>query len=196
MKKALSVFLSLMLIFITSSCTTSNNNGGFVDVAEEVVKEKFPYYLYVEKGTFTLTVYTIGEDGKYSVPYKSFKIAHGGNKTPVGVFTIGKKQRWHEFPLGGFAQYASHYSDKLYIHSPLYEQQDENTLWRTYYDGEKAIGTASSGGCIRMVTEGAKFIYENCPDGTKLEIVNGSPRGTNSESVPPLTNPKKDPTDN
>ena len=69
------------------------------------------------------------------------------------------------------------------------------TLMPKYYDGEKGIGKASTSGCIRLVVEGCKFIYDNCPAGTILEIVEGSPRKTTSAPVPPRNGNLWDPTD-
>ena len=155
-----------------------------------------PYYLYVEKGSYTLTIYGKDEDFNYTVVVMTYRIAHGGNKTPAGIFTLsGDRQRWHTFPLGGCAQYATPYWGNLYIHSPLYGAEDPSRLWKSYYNGDKGIGTDKTGGCLRMVTEAAKFIYENCPEGTKLEIVNGSPKGTTSADVPPIEKKGYDPTD-
>ena len=67
--------------------------------------DDLPYYLYVEKGSYTLTIYKKGADGAYSEVYKTYRIAHGGNKTPAGTFTLsGDRERWHEFPDGGFTK--------------------------------------------------------------------------------------------
>lgn len=155
-----------------------------------------PYYLYVEKGSFTLTIYTKDENGEYTVVYATYRIAHGGNKTPAGKFTLTEdRERWHAFPDGGTVQYATKYEGHLYIHSPLYATDDPTQLWPKYYDGEKGIGKESTGGCLRMVTEAAKFIYENCPPGTTLEIVNGSPSGTTSDDIPSRNGLRIDPTD-
>lgn len=59
-----------------------------------------PYYLYVEKGSFTLTIYEKDENGEYTKVYKAYRIAHGGNKTPAGTYTLGgeeARERWHDF---------------------------------------------------------------------------------------------------
>lgn len=155
-----------------------------------------PYYLYVEKGSFTLTIYERASDGTYSKVYKTYRIAHGGNKTPAGTFTLGgDRERWHEFPDGGFVQFATRYHKRLYIHSPLYGEENNGYMWPKYYDGELGIGKESTGGCLRMVTEAARFIYENCPEGTVMEIVNGAPRGTTSDEVPSRNGERFDPTD-
>lgn len=155
-----------------------------------------PYYLYVEKGSFTLTIYGKDDEFNYTVVVARYKIAHGGNKTPTGIFTLSSdRERWHDFPLGGSSQYATPYWGNLFLHSPLYTGQDPSRMWRSYYNGDKGLGTESTGGCLRMVTEAAKFIYENCPAGTKLEIVNGSPRGTTSPDPPAIKKNGYDPTD-
>ena len=46
-----------------------------------------------------------------------------------------------------------------------------------------------------MTVAASKFIYENCPEGTILEIVNGAPKGTTSEDVPKYVVRNIDPTD-
>lgn len=154
-----------------------------------------PYYLYLEKGTYTLTVYKKDDDGRSLQAIKAFKAAHGGNKTPNGKFYLMKKERWHSFPAGGSAQYAIKYNNNLYIHSTLYEREDATTMRREYYDGEKGIGKTSTGGCVRITVSASKFIYENCPEGTVIEIVNGSPRGTYSAEIPTPVKNNIDPTD-
>ena len=163
---------------------------------EPTPDDGLPYYIYVEKGSFTLTIYEKDDNGEYTVVYATYRIAHGGNKTPAGAFTLGdSRERWHDFPDGGTVQYATKYEGRLYIHSPLYATADPKQMWPKYYDGENGIGKESTGGCLRMVTEAAKFIYENCPVGTTLEIVNGSPKGTTSEDVPSRNGKRIDPTD-
>ena len=159
------------------------------------VEVEFPYYLYVEKGSYTLTIYKADDRGEYTEVVATYRIAHGGNKTPAGVFTLGERDRWHDFPDGGTVQYATRYHERLYVHSPLYARDNAAQLWPRYYDGDHGIGGSNTGGCLRMVTEAARFIYENCAEGTTLEIVNGSPRGTTSDPVPDRNGLRIDPTD-
>ena len=159
------------------------------------VQVEFPYYLYVEKGSYTLTIYKADDRGEYTEVVGTYRIAHGGNKTPAGIFTLGEKERWHNFPDGGTVQYATRYHERLYVHSPLYAREDASRLWPRYYDGDHGIGGSNTGGCLRMVTEASRFIYENCKEGTTLEIVNGSPKGTTSDPVPDRNGLRIDPTD-
>lgn len=159
------------------------------------VEVEFPYYLYVEKGSYTLTIYKADDRGEYTEVVAAYRIAHGGNKTPAGIFTLGERDRWHDFPDGGTVQYATRYHERLYVHSPLYARDNAAQLWPRYYDGDHGIGGSNTGGCLRMVTEAARFVYENCAEGTTLEIVNGSPRGTTSDPVPDRNGLRIDPTD-
>jgi len=159
------------------------------------VQVEFPYYLYVEKGSYTLTIYKADDRGEYTQVVAAYRIAHGGNKTPAGIFTLGEKERWHNFPDGGTVQYATRYHQRLYVHSPLYAREDASQLWPRYYDGDHGIGGSNTGGCLRMVTKASRFIYENCKEGTTLEIVNGSPKGTTSDPVPDRNGLRIDPTD-
>ncbi|MBO4385218.1 MAG: L,D-transpeptidase family protein [Clostridia bacterium] len=176
------------------------------DTPAPTVDPAFPYFLYLEKGSFTLTIYGIGEDGQYSVIVGQYRVSHGGNRTPVGEFVLGNlRQQWHPFANGdhGYAQYAVLYNTAsnpngysgLFIHGPMYGSENPRNMWPKYYDGEKYIGGENTQGCIRMVVEAAKFIYDNCPKGTRFLIVNGSPLGTTSPDVPSRNGLRQDPTD-
>lgn len=157
-------------------------------------EKKLPYSIYIEKGSYTMTIYALDDKNEYTDVYRTYRIAHGGNKTPTGSFKLGSRERWHNFS-GDYAQYAIAYHSRLYLHGPLYEEKDPYTLIPKYYDGEKAIGMPTTAGCIRMVSEAARFIYNKCPKGTVVEIVNGSPRGTSSAHIPSRNGRTVDPTD-
>lgn len=164
-----------------------------------------PYYLYLEKGSFTLTVLKADGTGEYSEVCARYRVSHGGNKTPAGLYILGWREIWHAFSHGdnGYAQYAVIYNpvddpegwSGLFIHGPMYRSKDPNDLWPEYYDGAKAIGGENTQGCLRMTAEAARFILNNCPEGTLLEIVNGSPLGTSSDPVPDRKGLLHDPTD-
>ena len=165
-----------------------------------------PYMLYLEKGSFTLTIYGIGEDGQYSEIVGQYRVSHGGNRTPAGEYVLTNyREQWHPFANGdhGYAQYSVLYNQAskpdqytgLFVHGPMYGTENPRNMWPKYYDGEKGIGGENTQGCLRMVVEAAKFIYDNCPKGTRLVIVNGSPLGTTSPDVPSRHGLRQDPTD-
>ncbi|MBP1587342.1 MAG: L,D-transpeptidase family protein [Clostridia bacterium] len=144
------------------------------------VKSGFPYYLYFEKGSHTLTVYKADSDGYYTVPFRTICSASGSTpaKTPLGTFTLGSKLRWKVFSSNCHAQFGIEYAPGVYLHGPCYSEQRENSIITYYYD---TIGENSTGGCLRMQTGNIYWIYNNCDSGTPLEIVDGSPLGTTSE---------------
>jgi lipoprotein-anchoring transpeptidase ErfK/SrfK len=156
--------------------------------------DKMPYTLYLEKGSFTLTVYGLDENGEYTKVIDSYLVAIGkGAKTPTGTFTLGKRERWHSFGADqAYTQYATSYEGRLYIHGPLYRREENTSMYNNTY---REIGTAVTAGCLRTATVAARWIYENCEPGTQIEIVNGSPRGTQAKAWPEITSIYHDPTD-
>jgi lipoprotein-anchoring transpeptidase ErfK/SrfK len=153
------------------------------------------YYIYIELGSFTVTIYEIGEDGQYSKIARQFATAIGKSSgmTPRGVFTLGKRERWHNFSGRCYAQYATRYANGLYFHSGLYRRKDPDTLIPDSYN---AIGSKNTSGCFRMSVANSKWIYENCPEGTEVEIVSGSPKGTTSKRPKTISaSVRRDPTD-
>ena len=55
------------------------------------------------------------------------------------------------------------------MHSLIYDSPDPYTLWPETYN---FLGVARSAGCIRYKAGDAKWIYDNCPVGTTVEIYN------------------------
>ena len=154
-----------------------------------------PYYLYYEKGSHTLTVYTFDDDGYYTVPIKTICAACGAvpSKTPIGVFSLKDKLRWKEFSASSNAPYAIKYNSGVYLHGPCYYKQSQDTLAPQTYN---EIGTNSTGGCLRMQAGNIYWIYVNCDRGTPIEIAQGNPLGTECEKPKTLgQNVKYDPTD-
>jgi len=155
--------------------------------------DEIPYYLYLEKGSYTnfqdgsiaLTVYRLDDDGYYTIPYLTICTACGAvsAKTPIGYHTIGGddvgkftsngREFWHNWG-GSYSQYTINYESGVYIHSVLFAGKNENGLSK---DSLLGVGKHASGGCLRMQTGSAYWIWTHCPNGTTLEIVDGNPRG-------------------
>lgn len=152
-----------------------------------------PYYLYAEMGSFTLVVYAKDSAGNYSDVVRTIRMAIGrGTMTRAGTYTLSSKLRWKTFSSSVYAQYASQYKNGLYIHSPCYTAQDNTRMITSSYD---EIGTKATSGCLRIPTADACWIYSNCPSGTVLQIVSGSPRGFTAPFLIPIRVSGHDPTD-
>lgn len=167
-----------------------------------------PYFIYVEKGAHTLSVFEKDNYGLYTKRVYTWSTATGKTSvlTPVGIFAVGAKEEWHVWPAKTFSPYATKYYEKdnhyggLFIHGPIYRNKNFYTLFE---NTARQIGTNCSSGCLRTETEAAYFVYEMCPEGTMVKIVEGSPLGftpdrivypynqTITPSLDKFTNPSK-----
>ena len=152
-----------------------------------------PYFIYVEKGSHTITIFGKDSNGKYTIPRKTFLTATGrtASLTPVGNFTIKGKEKWHSWGTC-YSPYCCKYYGGLFFHGSLYKSKNFGSLMR----GSVAqIGTNASSGCMRTSAQAAYFIYQFCWVGTNVKIVNGSPLGRSagrpseeSQYIDPATN--------
>lgn len=175
-----------------------------------------PYYLYFEKGAYKiyqdgdccLTVYTVDEDGYYTVPYLTFSVACGVTSalTPTGTYSIGggnvglieesdSREVWHEWESGRFSQYVIKYGENRYLYTTLTET-DKKAVNEMFAESYNEIGSHITEGYLRMQTGAAYWIFTNCPDGTTLEVRANNPRGTHIERPASIDeNASYDPTD-
>ncbi|NLW89087.1 MAG: L,D-transpeptidase [Clostridiaceae bacterium] len=134
------------------------------------------YKIIVDKADFAFAVFEIDENGTYSKKIVTYPAALGsGTKTPVGSFKIGAKTEWKAWSGSSYSPYASRYASNsygsVYFHGPVYSSMNFGDMNASSYN---AIGTASSGGCVRTTVAGARFVYYNCVGGTLVEVVNSS----------------------
>ena len=134
-----------------------------------------PFYLYVEKGSFSITVFGKDAEGNYSVPLRTFPTAIGRSSrmTPTGIFYKGETELWHSWG-STYSPYTSAYVGNLYVHGPIYGSMNFDTL---SVNSVTQIGSPVSSGCLRTTAQAAYFFYEYCPAGTPVHIVDGSPYG-------------------
>lgn len=139
--------------------------------AEEQGKEEMnvlPYYIRVNRKQNCITVYTLDEEGEYTVPYKAMICSTGlYNATPRGTFQLSTKYLWRELYGGVYGQYATRIHGGVLFHSVPYYKKSKSSLCTDKYN---KLGQQASMGCIRLTVEDAKWIAENCPEGTSVEI--------------------------
>lgn len=140
-----------------------------------------PYYIKINRRHNCITVYEKNKKGKYTVPVKAMACSVGLNyRTPRGVFTLGQKYRWHQLNGLVYGQYCSRITGHVLFHSVYYSGTNPGRL---YYGAYNKLGNAASHGCVRLCVADAKWIYDNCASGTKVEIYDGKVSG-------PLGKPK------
>ena len=131
-------------------------------------KTEFPYYIKINRRQNCITVYTSDENGEYTVPYKAMICSTGlYNATPRGTFHLSTKYLWRELYGKVYGQYATRITGGVLLHSVPYYKKSKSALCTEKYN---KLGQQASMGCVRLTVEDAKWIADNCPSGTTVEI--------------------------
>ena len=129
---------------------------------------EFPYYIKINRKQNCITVYTSDENGEYTVPYKAMICSTGlYNATPRGTFHLSTKYLWRELYGIVYGQYATRITGGVLFHSVPYYKKSKSALCTEKYN---KLGQQASMGCVRLTVEDAKWIADNCPSGTTVEI--------------------------
>jgi len=132
------------------------------------------YTLMVDVANQIVRAYTHDEHGEYTVLVREMICSTGTsrNPTPLGTTIMPKKRaRWGYFPTwDSHAQYLTRIDSANAFHSVLYYQADETLLATESFD---ALGTPASHGCVRLYVGDAKWIYDNCSEGTIITVYEG-----------------------
>ena len=116
-----------------------------------------------------MIAYSKDANGDYTVPAKAMVCSVGmDGKTPTGTFvTPGTKYEWRLLSGNVYGQYATRINGPYLFHSGPYFTKDKGDLEYAEYN---KLGSPASLGCIRLSVEDAKWVYENCPEGTTVVI--------------------------
>lgn len=149
------------------------DNGN--DTPQPVVPTEIPYFVRVNRKTNCITIYGKDASGNYTVPVKAMICSTGlDNGTPLGVFKTSNKYVWRQLFHDVFGQYATRVTGHILFHSVPYSEAKKDALLSEEYN---KLGEQASAGCIRLSVEDAKWIYDNCPSGTTVEIYEGDDLG-------------------
>lgn len=145
------------------------SGGGNAQADDNAQDEpEFPYYIRINRKQNCITVYTLDDEGEYTIPYKAMICSTGlYNATPRGTYQISTKYLWRELYGGVYGQYATRIHGGVLFHSVPYYSRSKNALCTDKYN---KLGQQASMGCVRLTVEDAKWIAENCPQGTMVEI--------------------------
>lgn len=148
-----------------------------------------PYRLTIDITNQITTAYSLDENGEYTVVERRMICSTGtdSDPTPIKTFVLnGRTERWCYFPKwGSHAQYWTRLDAANAFHSVIYRSPDPMALATGSYSG---LGKKASHGCVRLMVDDAKWIYDNCGKGTEVESFLGvpDPELTQSLRVPPL----------
>lgn len=133
--------------------------------------EKVSYRILVNRSERYLTIYetTEGEESVRGV--MAIGISKDVTGVPVGKdFELSKKQEWHENQDGSFSQYATRITDGLWFVGASYKTKNASDLNTDIYNQLGEYGNVGTD-CIMLSTGEAKWIYDNCKAGTKVDIL-------------------------
>ena len=186
-------------INIKAKDTLGNESSKSVNV---VVKEKekynLPYVIEVIRNQSTTIVYERDDNGEYTKIVGVFPCSPGaGTNTPVGTFYSKRGYEWGALFGGVYGQYSTIITGHVLFHSVPYRSMNKDDLKWEYYN---MLGSKDSMGCVRLTVRDAKWIYDNCQNGTMIKIYDGElPSGVSKPSAQKIdpNDPKRgwDPTD-
>jgi lipoprotein-anchoring transpeptidase ErfK/SrfK len=127
------------------------------------------YFLKVNYTAQTVTVYGKDENGYYSKPLKVMLCSTGTNTPKTGTYKITYfKKEWLALQGKVYGQYCTQIVGDILFHSvPYLEYGNPESL--EYWEYDK-LGQEASLGCIRLTVKDAKWIFDNCNAGTKVEF--------------------------
>ncbi|MBP1755598.1 MAG: Choline binding protein [Firmicutes bacterium] len=130
--------------------------------------KKSPYLIKVNRYYNTITIYE-QEEGKEPVPVKAMTCSVGAySRTITGAFPLKEKYRWKALMGNVWGQYSTRIVGGILFHSVYYYENGNPASLATAEFNK--LGKAASHGCIRLTVADAKWIYDNCPSGTLVEI--------------------------
>jgi len=148
-----------------------------------------------------VTVYGIDSNGAYTIPVIAFACSVGkvGDETIVGEnYNTTDKYPWRLMVDNSYAQDAFRIDGGYLFHSVPYTIMSNDSLETEQFN---LLGSPASLGCVRLKMSDVKWIYDNCPAGTKVTIYDDAttpgPLGKPDTIKIPLTSPNAgwDPTD-
>ena len=162
-----------------SGQTSSDTASAQGDEGQNVNTGDSPYHIKVYRPSQIVVVYDSAGN-----PAKVFSCSSGKASTPtkLGDYSIRAKYRWRFMVGNCYTQYASSFSNGYLFHSIPYGKKNPGTMANSSYD---KLGNPASSGCIRLCFRDSKWIYDNCPVGTPVQVVDETaPAGTVPEIIP------------
>ena len=157
-----------------------------------------PWYVRVDTYNQLISVYALDENGEYTRLINQFMTSAGKRdnytKKIFQELNDDDRYRWKFFSTfgGGYCEYVTRIYKPFLFHSVMFEQKDEDTLMEETY---AELSFPDSHGCMRLMPQDAKWIYDNCIEGTYVEVIDGEadPELTQSYMPPPLIDGKEVP---
>ena len=133
------------------------------------------YLISVNRAQNCVTIYKGNEAGEFREAIRSMvcSTAADGVSTPLGSFTLKDRRDWGVLTDGVYSPYITRIESSVLFVGSAYFSVGEfpNNVSELDAETYNRLGEAATGnGCIRLTDADAKWIYDNCPAGTRVEI--------------------------
>ena len=151
------------------------NNVKQLDL-DGILPRQSSYYIKVNRTACTVTVYAKDGNNGYIIPVKRFACSVGlpSTPTPTGTYFTSNKYRWHTLMGPSYGQYCTRIVGGILFHSVAGRNMTSYNINARDYN---KLGSPASHGCVRLCVRDAKWIYDNCPSGTRVTIYDSSNPG-------------------
>ncbi len=135
-----------------------------------------PYAITIDVTNQVVTAYGLDENNEYTQVVRQMICSTGTRATPsdIGSWKLGAgRSRFPLFPkYNVYVQYWTPIANGIGFHSVIYNTKNTKDLMVGSY---RQLGTRASHGCIRLLVDDAKWIYENAGKGTVVTITDKLP---------------------
>lgn len=170
-RKAIAAVLCICLLLFgtTSVQVRAAEDSG---VQNTIADTRPNYVIYVNRSLNCITVMQQDAEGNLT-PVKAMVCSCGreGSDTPEGIFYTSDYYEWRKMVDNTYGRYAVRFRGKILFHSVPYIERSPDTLeWEEY----NKLGESASLGCVRLSVKDAKWLYDNCKQGTAVIVYSGN----------------------
>ena len=133
------------------------------------------YYIKVNYEAQVVTIYGLDDQGNYTKPVKAMVCSTGVYTPKSGVYKIPARWQWLGLQGDVYGHYATQIKGNILFHSVPYLRKGDSASLE-YWEYDK-LGSYASAGCVRLTVADAKWIFNNCVNGTSVEFYASSNPG-------------------
>lgn len=150
-------------------------------VNSDAAVNKNTYWIKVNTKCNVVNVYK--KSGSEYKPLRAMVCSTGkkGSSTPKGTYRMGTKIGWCYLVGNVWAPYSMVIKGNYLFHTVPYAKKSTSSM---IYKEYNKLGTNCSHGCVRLAYMDAKWIWNNCPKGTKITVYSSSKPGPLGKPTP------------
>lgn len=165
--------------------TAFTKNEDYIEANKNDPSGILPYGIIVNEYNNCVSVFTYrAGDSGYDIVVRSMVCSTGmEGKTPNIDRTVTSQAESVKLDDGNYYRYVTYVGDSFMFHSAPYSGESPDSLIAEEYN---KLGSAATTKNIRLSVTDAKWIYDNCKEGTRVKVVNSE----NTTLYTPLGVPK------